>query len=100
MLFYFIFCIFFLLFVCRLKGWLPGQRMMDGEDVPKEQICLGLSRKISQTPSVPSGLYWTAKRCSKIGGYVCKKKKYAIGESLIQNQTVTGFEGRLTSPGI
>lgn len=79
------------------QGWLPGQDIIDV--IPKESICLGLHWKISPTPMLPSGLYWASQKCHKFGGYVCKKKKYKMGDSLILNQTVSGSDGRLTSPG-
>lgn len=47
---------------------------------------------------LPSGLYWTAKPCINVGGYVCKRPKEKIRESVVQNQTIVGSEGRLTSP--
>lgn len=48
---------------------------------------------------LPPGLYWVSHKCKKYGGYICKSKKQKIGENYIQNKTVTGSEGRVTSPG-
>lgn len=35
-------------------------------------LCIALKWKMSPTPMLPSGLYWSAERCTKYGGYVCK----------------------------
>ena len=51
---------------------------------------------MSPTPMLPSNLYWAYQKCSNMGGYVCKKNRK--DNVLIQNQTITGIEGRLTSP--
>lgn len=48
---------------------------------------------------LPSGIYWASQKCSKFGGYICKKKKQREGETYVQNKTVSGTEGRMTSPG-
>lgn len=56
--------------------------------------CLGLQRKASLT-----GLNWSLRSCSVHGGYVCKRPKATARQSVMQNQTVVGSEGRLTSPG-
>lgn len=81
-----------------LKGWLPGQDVI--EHMPTEPTCLGLQWKMSPTPMLPSGLYWTSQKCNKYGGYICKSKKQKIRETYVQNKTITGSEGRLTSPGL
>ena len=78
----------------NFRGWLPGQ---DHFEKSSDPVCLGLQWKISPTPMLSSGLYWSYQKCSAVGGYVCKQsKKNAV---LIQNQTITGIEGRLMSPG-
>lgn len=57
--------------------------------------CLGLQRRASL-----SGLNWSMRSCSVHGGYVCKRPKATTArQSVMQNQTVVGSEGRLTSPG-
>ncbi|XP_054730843.1 uncharacterized protein LOC129239402 [Anastrepha obliqua] len=78
------------------QGWLPGQGQF--EELPPDAICLGLQWKMSPTPMLPSGLYWQSQKCSKVGGYVCKKPKDSFGTFSANNLTVTGAEGRLVSP--
>ncbi|XP_075158958.1 uncharacterized protein LOC142232130 [Haematobia irritans] len=78
------------------QGWLPGQGQFD--TYPVDAICLGLQWKMSPTPMLPSGLYWQSQKCSKVGGYVCKKPKEPYGIFAFSNFTVTGSEGRLISP--
>ncbi|XP_049310178.1 uncharacterized protein LOC105229811 isoform X4 [Bactrocera dorsalis] len=78
------------------QGWLPGQGQF--EELPTDAICLGLQWKMSPTPMLPSGLYWQSQKCSKIGGYVCKKPKDSFGTFSANNLTITGAEGRLVSP--
>lgn len=60
-----------------------------------EQICLGLQTKIS----LGSGLYWAAKPCTSIGGYVCKRKAVIDQQTIVENQTISDSYGRLMSPG-
>lgn len=75
-------------------GW-----MTDQENVSKAQsdfLCLCLQWKQSPTPMLQSNFYWAYQKCSHVGGYVCKKSRR--NNDLIQNQTITGIEGRLTSP--
>lgn len=75
-------------------GWIFSE-----EKVPKVQpgeFCLALHWKVSPSPLIPSNFYWTYKKCSHTGGYVCKKN--SNDNALIQNQTITGVEGRITSP--
>lgn len=79
----------------HIKGWIQGQR--HAEKTSKEALCLGLQWKVS-TPMLPSGLFWTADHCTKFGGYVCKRRSQDNLEVNIENQTVTGTEGLLTSP--
>ncbi|XP_073829879.1 uncharacterized protein isoform X3 [Musca autumnalis] len=79
------------------QGWLPGQGQFD--TLPPDAICLGLQWKMSPTPMLPSGLYWQSQKCSKVGGYVCKKPKEPFGSLAFSNFTITGTEGRLVSPG-
>lgn len=76
------------------SGWFPGSDKV--AKAHPEFLCLGLKLKMSHTPMLLSNLYWAYQKCSYMGGYVCKKN----GKSnvLIQNQTITGIEGRLTSP--
>lgn len=81
----------------EFDGWLPGQEII--EHIPKEPVCLAIQFKISPTPLLPSGHYWTSQKCSNLGGYVCRGKKHGNLDILIKNQTITGTEGRLTSPG-
>ncbi|XP_059222708.1 uncharacterized protein LOC106084839 isoform X3 [Stomoxys calcitrans] len=78
------------------QGWLPGQGQF--ETFPADAICMGLQWKMSPTPMLPSGLYWQSQKCSKVGGYVCKKPKESFGSFAFSNFTVTGTEGRLVSP--
>lgn len=76
------------------SGWFSGQ-----EQVPRgstDPLCLALQWKMSPTAMLPSNLYWTHQRCAGMAGYVCKKSRN--DNVLIQNQTITGIEGRLTSP--
>lgn len=80
--------------VMNFRGWLPGQ---DNVEKTSEPVCLGLQWKISPTPMLSSGLYWSYQKCSGVGGYVCKQSKKNI--VLIQNQTIIGTEGRIMSPG-
>lgn len=79
------------------KGWLPGQGVVD--KFPNDHYCLGLQWKKSPTPMLPSGIYWASQKCSKFGGYICKKKRQREGETYVQNKTISGTEGRMTSPG-
>lgn len=83
--------------IISFQGWLPGQGQFDV--MPSDATCLGLQWKMSPTPMLPSGLYWQSQKCSKVGGYVCKKPKESFGNFAFSNFTVTGTEGRLVSPG-
>ncbi|XP_031632855.1 uncharacterized protein LOC116346788 isoform X2 [Contarinia nasturtii] len=78
------------------KGWIQGQR--HAEKTSKEALCLGLQWKVSSTPMLPSGLFWSSDHCTKFGGYVCKRRSQDNLEVNFENQTVTGTEGLLTSP--
>uniref|UniRef100_A0A182SSJ7 Uncharacterized protein n=1 Tax=Anopheles maculatus TaxID=74869 RepID=A0A182SSJ7_9DIPT len=80
------------------EGWLPGQRPEKSETT-KVPACLGLQWKVSPTPMISSGLHWTAQKCSMIGGYVCKKARPRLDETMVKNQTLSGTEGHLLSPG-
>uniref|UniRef100_A0A182JN34 Cubilin n=1 Tax=Anopheles atroparvus TaxID=41427 RepID=A0A182JN34_ANOAO len=80
------------------EGWLPGQRP-EPSDTLKLPSCLGLQWKVSPTPMISSGLHWTAQRCSMTGGYVCKKPRPKLDETMVKNQTLTGTEGHILSPG-
>uniref|UniRef100_A0A1B0GQ85 Uncharacterized protein n=1 Tax=Phlebotomus papatasi TaxID=29031 RepID=A0A1B0GQ85_PHLPP len=79
------------------QDWLPGESIFDG--TTKEKQCVGLQWKMSPTPMLPSGLYWSSQRCSFLGGYVCKKTPQKTDSVRFRNHTVTGTEGRLISPG-
>lgn len=92
------FIINFLFALHHLQGWLPGQRP-EKADPSKLPSCLGLQWKVSPTPMISSGLHWTAQKCSTIGGYVCKKPRPRLDETMVRNQTLTGTEGHLLSPG-
>lgn len=74
-------------------GWLSGQEKVSKAQT--ELMCLALQWKVSPTPMVASNLFWVNQKCSNMGGYVCKKSRK--NNVLIQNQTITGIEGRLTS---
>lgn len=76
-------------------GWLLGEDRVSKAQHP-EHLCMGLQLKMSPTQKLPSSLYWAYQKCSNMGGYVCKKSRK--DNTLIQNQTITGVEGRLTSP--
>ncbi|XP_053678642.1 uncharacterized protein LOC128729018 [Anopheles nili] len=80
------------------EGWLPGQRP-EKSDVLKVPCCLGLQWKVSPTPMISSGLHWTAQKCSMNGGYVCKKPRPRLDETTVKNQTFSGTEGIIQSPG-
>jgi Lectin C-type domain len=79
------------------QGWLPGQEP-ELRSI-KNPTCLGLQWKTSPTPMLQSGLYWTVQKCGTFGGYVCKTKRRDSSNTLSQNQTLTGSEGRFVSPG-
>lgn len=83
--------------LATFQGWLPGQEIVD--HMPVDPTCLGLQWKVSPTPMLPTSLYWTAQKCAKYGGYICKSKKQKIRETYVQNKTIAAAEGRLTSPG-
>lgn len=78
---------------------MPGDENAAIERQPDVPTCLGLKWNMSPTPMLPSGIYWTAETCNKVGGYVCKTKQSRSREAVVENQTVSGVEGRLTSPG-
>lgn len=59
--------------------------------------CLGLQRRAPVSSS--GGLNWSLRSCSVHGGYVCKRPRATARQSVMQNQTAVGSEGRLTSPG-
>lgn len=114
-------------------GWLPGDEIMSGPTpgldtrsaAAAAALCIALRWKLSPTPMLPSSIYWSAERCTKYGGYVCKSRPpngpvaaatmpadvhttaaadrqpaaIVAGGSRIANRTVVGREGRLTSPG-
>lgn len=81
------------------EGWLPGQEEFNEGDDQLNSTCLALQWKTSPTPMLPSGLYWATQKCLNVGGYVCKSQKHSSRDILIKNQTITGTEGRLVSPG-
>ncbi|GAB0092216.1 C-type lectin-like [Sergentomyia squamirostris] len=78
------------------QDFLPGE--LNSKDAVEDEICIGLQWKMSQTSMLPSGLYWSRQKCLLHGGYVCKKKLLMLDRKRIRNHTVTGQEGRLTSP--
>lgn len=78
------------------NGWLPGQDLIEPTKYP---TCLGLRWKSSPTPMLPSGLYWSSQKCTSVGGYLCKNRKIGMRDKIVNNQTISGIEGRLTSPG-
>lgn len=84
------------------SAWLPGQEpSYDGiikQSNSESLMCLGIQWMASPTPMLPSGLYWKAKKCSTIGGYVCKRKNQVLDNEITFNRTVNGTEGRITSP--
>lgn len=84
------------LFSIDYQGWIQGQR--HAEKTSREALCLGLQWKVSVAPMLPSGLFWTSDHCTKFGGYVCKKKNQDGFVANIENQTITGTEGYLSSP--
>lgn len=47
---------------------------------------------------LPSGLFWTSDQCSKFGGYVCKKWNQDNFNTNIENQTISGVQGYISSP--
>lgn len=74
------------------SGWGSGQEKVS----QSELMCLGLQQKASLASMIPPNLFWVTQKCSSMGGYVCKKSRK--NNVLVQNQTITGIEGRLTSP--
>lgn len=75
-------------------GWLPGQKPKNAD----EAGCLAIQWTVSPTPMLPSGLYWRSKRCSTVGGYVCKRPSLISGVEINFNKTVDGPSGNLTTP--
>lgn len=76
------------------KGW-----HFDEDRESKYQsgkLCLALQWKVSSSPMIPSNFHWSYHKCYSSGGYVCKKKQNDFVR--MQNQTITGVEGRITSP--
>lgn len=76
------------------SGWLLGEERVSSTRT--EDLCLALQWKLSPSSMIPSNFYWAYQKCSLTGGYVCKKGRN--DNALIQNQTITGVEGRMTSP--
>ncbi|XP_052132202.1 uncharacterized protein LOC113207672, partial [Frankliniella occidentalis] len=94
-------------------GWIPSRSSVpdvlepggDGEDSQDSQdshlpsSCLGLQWLSSPSVALPSGLYWRPRKCSAVGGYVCRRQQTPLlsaGQSL--NATLTE-PGTLSSPG-
>lgn len=77
-------------------GWYQEQDKSLTKAQRNESICMGLQWRNSNTPRLPSNLYWSSQECSKLGGYVCKQSKRS--NVLIQNMTITETEGQLRSP--
>lgn len=75
-------------------GWMTDEQRIS--KAQSEFLCLCLQWKQSPTPMLQSNFYWAYQKCSHVGGYICKKSRK--NNNLIQNQTITGIEGRLTSP--
>lgn len=75
-------------------GWSSGDGRIS--NATNEPLCMGLQWKMASSPLILSNLYWAYQKCSNLGGYVCKKSRK--NNFLIQNQTITGMEGRLISP--
>lgn len=76
------------------NGWMLGQE--SPPVVHSDAVCLALQWRTSPSSMVESNLYWTQHRCASVGGYVCKKSR--INNVPVQNQTITGVGGRITSP--
>ncbi|KAG8239992.1 hypothetical protein J437_LFUL018635 [Ladona fulva] len=54
------------------QAWLPDSGT---EATPHSPLCLGVRWRQSAAPRLhPSGLHWSAEKCSTVGGYVCKKR--------------------------
>lgn len=85
-------------YVLTNQGWIQGQR--HAEKTSKEALCLGLQWKVSSSPMLPSGLFWTSDHCSRFGGYVCKRRNQDNLDQHFENQTIISSEGfgTLTSP--
>ncbi|XP_055685615.1 uncharacterized protein LOC129791455 isoform X2 [Lutzomyia longipalpis] len=81
------------------QDWLPGQATFEGKKDANGRQCLGLQWQMSPTPMLPSGLYWSAQKCTSLGGYICKRIPNRPDVVRIRNETITGTEGRLVSPG-
>jgi hypothetical protein len=75
-------------------GWFSGDEKVT--ESFSDPICMGLKLRVSPSPMIPSNLHWAYQKCTNLGGYVCKKNRKS--NFLLQNQTITGMEGRLTSP--
>lgn len=78
------------------NGWHQESDKLISKTQQTEPICMGLQWKISNSPRLPSNLYWSSQKCSQLGGYVCKQNKKS--NVLIQNMTITETEGQLRSP--
>lgn len=81
---------------CLAQGWIQGHR--NNEKTSREAMCLGLQWKVSSSPMLPSGVFWTTDHCSKFGGYICKKRSQLDAHQSIVNRTITGTDGHLSSP--
>lgn len=78
-------------------GWFSGDEKIS--ESLSDPICMGLRLGVSPSPMISSNSNlhnWAYQRCTSLGGYVCKKNRK--NNFLLQNQTITGIEGRLTSP--
>uniref|UniRef100_A0AAR5P3I6 Cubilin n=1 Tax=Dendroctonus ponderosae TaxID=77166 RepID=A0AAR5P3I6_DENPD len=66
------------------QGWIPGQKPSENDllDTGQDARCIGVQWTPSPTPLMPSGLYWKSRRCSQVGGYVCKKKRQLLDSSI------------------
>ncbi|KAK3922172.1 LOW QUALITY PROTEIN: Adhesive plaque matrix protein 2 [Frankliniella fusca] len=71
----------------------------DSMDSHLPSSCLGLQWLSSPSVALPSGLYWRPRKCSAVGGYVCRRQQTPLltaGQAL--NSTLT-VPGDLSSPG-
>lgn len=89
-------------------GWIPSPSSLPDlvepggegseDDNPQDSVdsqlpssCLGLQWLSSPSVALPSGLYWRPRKCSAVGGYVCRRQQtplLAVGGGSL-NATVT-----------
>ncbi|ERL91607.1 hypothetical protein D910_08937 [Dendroctonus ponderosae] len=82
------------------QGWIPGQKPSENDllDTGQDARCIGVQWTPSPTQLMPSGLYWKSRRCSQVGGYVCKKKRQLLDSSIDFSKTIESSGGTLTTP--